>query len=256
MITVPDAPGLRVTNDFTIAFWKRKTAVNADWVRLVGKGDGAQRTFGIWEFPNAENRIKFQIYNNGGGSVLDLDSNTAIPLNTWAHITAVVSVNSAALYIDGKLVGNGLRTGDSANGAHPLTIAHAGYHGFFAGQIDDVRLYGRALSMSEIVYLAGGNGAPEGPKDLAAKAVAPRRVQLSWGASPTSAPAGTSTVYLVKRSKTAGGGHVPLAPGLPVTSFTDFDAEPGTTYSYVVTAVNTGGESSASNEITVTIPAP
>jgi hypothetical protein len=255
MVTIPDAPGLRVTADFTVAFWKRKTAITNDWVRLVGKGDGAQRTFGLWEFPGGENRIKFQIYNNGGGSVLDIDSNVAIPLNTWAHITAVVSVNAAAMYVDGKLVANGLRTGDSANGAHPLTFGHAGYHGFFAGQIDDVRLYNRALSMSEIVYLAGGNGVPAEPKELAAKSAAPRQVQLAWAPSSTPAPAGTSTMYLVKRSKTAGSGYAILAPSLPMTGFTDFDAEPGATYFYIVTAVNTGGESGPSNEITVSVPA-
>lgn len=255
MITVPDAPGLRVTGDFTVAFWKRKTAVNADWVRLVGKGDGAQRTFGVWEFPNAENRLKFQIYNNGGGPVLDLDSNVAIPLNTWAHVTAVVSVNAAALYVDGKPVGTGTKTGDSANGAHPLTFGHAGYHSFFAGQLDDIRLYNRALSMSEIVYLAAGNGPPAEPKTLAAQSAAPGRVLLAWAPSATPAPAGTSTVYVVRRTKSPGGAPAILTFGLPLTTFTDFEAEAGATYSYAVTAVNTGGESLPSNEITVAVPA-
>jgi hypothetical protein len=254
MVSIPDAPGLRVTGDFTVAFWKRKTAVNADWVRLVGKGDGGQRTFGIWEFPGPENRLKFQIYSNGGQSILDLDSSIAIPLNVWAHVTAVVSVNSAALYIDGKPVGTGIRTGEPAGGAHPLTLGHAGYHGFFAGQIDDVRLYDRALSMSEIVYLSGGNGAPAEPTALAVKNAAPAQVQLTWSPSTTPAPAGTATIYLVKRSKTTGIGHAPLAKALPATTFTDSQAEAGTTYFYVVTAINTGGESGPSHEIKVVVP--
>ena len=254
MVTIPDAPGLRVTGDFTVAFWKRKTAVNGDWVRLVGKGDGGQRTFGIWEFPGTENRLKFQIYNNVGGSILELDSSVSIPLNTWAHITAVVSINSAAIYVDGKPAGTGIRNGEPASGAHPLTLGHAGYHGFFAGQLDDVRLYNRALSMSEIVYLSGGNGAPAEPTALVAKAVDPGRVELAWEPSGTPAPAGTSTIYLVKRSKTAGGGHSPLATALPATLFTDAQADAGATYYYVVTAINTGGESGPSNEIKVTVP--
>jgi len=254
MVTVPDAPGLRVSGDFTVAFWKRKTAANADWVRIVGKGDGGQRTFGVWEFPGAENRLKFQIYNNAGGSILELDSSVAIPLNTWAHVTAVVSVNSAALYVDGKPAGTGIRAGEAANGAHPLTFGHAGYHGFFAGQLDDIRLYNRALSMSEIVYLSGGNGAPAEPTALATKSAAAGDVQLTWAASATPAPAGTATIYLVKRSKTAGTGYAMLAAALPATTFTDAQAEAGATYFYVVTAVNTGGESGPSHEIKVSIP--
>ncbi|HVR84684.1 MAG TPA: LamG-like jellyroll fold domain-containing protein [Planctomycetota bacterium] len=254
MVTIPDAPGLRVTGDFTVAFWKRRTAANADWVRLVGKGDGGQRTFGVWEFPGTENRLKFQIYNNQGGSILDLDSSVAIPINTWAHVTAVVSINSAALYIDGKPAGTAIRNGEPAGGAHPLTFGYAGYHGFFAGQLDDVRLYDRALSMSEIVYLSGGNGPPAEPTALAAKSAAPGQVQLEWVPSATPAPAGTATIYLVKRSKTAGSDFTPLATALPATLFTDSQAEAGVTYFYVVTAINTGGESGPSNEIKVAVP--
>jgi hypothetical protein len=136
-----------------------------------------------------------------------------------------------------------------------LTFGHAGYHGFFAGQLDDVRIYNRALSMSEIVYLAQGNGGPAAPTDLASKSLAPGKVELTWTASPTPAPAGTSTVYVIKRSKTAGSGHGVVASALTYGTWIDTQAEAGATYSYVVTAVNTGGESVASNELTVTVPA-
>ena len=152
------------------------------------------------------------------------------------------------------LVASGQKTGEAAISGDPLTLGHAGYHGFFAGQIDDVRLYNRALSMSEIVHLAQGNGGPAAPAGLAAKSTAPRDVVLTWAPSPTPPPAGTFTIYSVKRSKTAGSGHAALAGALPATVFTDSQAEPGATYSYVVTAINTGGESVASNEITVTVP--
>jgi len=255
VVTIPDSPALRLTGDMTLAFWKRKTALNKDWVRVIGKGNGGQRNFGLWEFPDAENRLKFQMYNQGGASVIDLDTPGPVPLNTWAHVVIVVSVNSVAIYLNGAPVANGMRTGEPGTSADPLTFGHAGYHGFFAGQLDDVRLYNRALSMSEIVYLAQGNGEPAPPKDLAAKSVAPGRVELTWTASPTPAPAGTATVYVLKRSKTAGSGHAPLVCSLPLTTGMDLQAEAGATYAYVVTAVNTGGESAASNEVTVTVPA-
>jgi len=255
VVTIPDSPALRLTGDMTLAFWKRKTALNKDWVRVIGKGNGGQRNFGLWEFPDAENRLKFQMYNQGGASVIDLDTPGPVPLNTWAHVVIVVSVNSVAIYLNGAPVANGMRTGEPGTSADPLTFGHAGYHGFFAGQLDDVRLYHRGLSMSEIVYLAQGNGEPAPPKDLAAKSVAPGRVELTWTASPTPAPAGTATVYVLKRSKTAGSGHAPLVCSLPLTTGMDLQAEAGATYAYVVTAVNTGGESAASNEVTVTVPA-
>ncbi len=255
MVSIPDSPALRITGDLTLAFWKKKTANNKDWVRILGKGNGAQRNYGVWEYPEGENRLKFQMYGPGGGSVLELDTPGPIPINTWAHVVIAISVNSAAFYLNGALVANGMRTGEPGTAADPLTFGHAGYHSFFAGQLDDIRIYNRALSMSEIVYLAQGNGGPAAPAALAAKSAAPGKVELTWTASPTPAPAGTATVYIVKRSRTPGSGHAPVVSGLPLGTWTDSQAEAGATYAYLVTAVNTGGESVASNELTVTVPA-
>src|SRR5262245_56621421 len=103
--------------------------------------------------------------------------------------------------------------------------------------------------MSEIVYLAGGHGAPAAPTELAA---APGQgVSLKWTASTTVPPAGTSTYYLVKRSTTKGSGYKALGMGVTSTTFTDTTADPKTAYYYVVTAFNTGGESGPSNELAV-----
>jgi hypothetical protein len=251
MITIPDAPELRITGDFTVAFWKRKTAVVKDWVRIVGKGNGAQRNFGIWEYPENSGQIKCQMYGPGGQSVLELDSPAGTPMNTWTHIVFTVSVNSAALYLDGKLVGNAMRTGEPGTAADPLTFGHAGYHGFFPGQIDDVRIYNRALSMGEVVYLAQGNGLPEPPTGLVATSVGSEQLTLKWTATATAPPAGTLTYYTVKRSTTAGSSHSTVAWGLTGTSSIDLRPDSKTTYYYVVTAINSAGESVASNEVTV-----
>jgi hypothetical protein len=255
VVTIPDSPALRITGDITIAFWKRRTAEVKDWTRLVGKGNGAQRNFGIWEYPNGEGRIKFQMYGQGGGSVLELDSPGNTVLNTWYHVVCVVSVNAAALYMNGALVANATRTGEPGTSADPLTFGHAGYHTFFPGQLDDIRIYDRALSMSEVVYLAGGHGPPAGPTGLAATQAAGQPVSLKWTASPTVPPAGTATYYVVRRSATPGSGHATVAWGLTQTTYTDRTADPKTAYSYLVTAINTGGESVPSNEITVPPPA-
>lgn len=251
MVTIPDAPALRITGDITIAFWKRKTALVKDWVRIVGKGNGGQRNYGIWEYPDGDGRIKCQMYNNGGQSVLELDSPAATAINTWTHIVLSISVNSAALYINGALVANGMRTGEPGISADPLTFGHAGYHGFFPGQIDDVRIYDRALSMGEVVYLAQGQGAPAAPTALAATSGGADKVDLKWTATATAPPAGTVTYYTVKRSTTAGKDHATVTWGLTAASCIDLRPDPKATYYYVVTAINTGGESVVSNEVTV-----
>lgn len=241
MVSVPDAPALKLNGDLTVSFWRRKTAHNADWVRLVGKGGGGPRTFGLWDFPGDGGQVKFQIYNQNGGSILELDSPGMPSLQVWHHFLCTVSVTAAALYVDGKLAGNVQRNGDPAVNGDPITFGHAGYHGFFAGQLDDVRIYDRSLSMGEIAYLAEGKGAPEAPKDLKSA-----NGGLAWTATASAPPAGTITYYTVKRSK-AGGGWETAASLVPSTSWTDPAPRAGA--AYVVTAVNTGGESGPSNEV-------
>jgi cellulose 1,4-beta-cellobiosidase len=62
-------------------------------------------------------------------------------------------------------------------------------------------------------------------------------VNLSWSAS-----AGADS-YNVKRGTTNGGPYTTIAPDLTGTSFADNGVTAGTTYYYVATAVNAGGES-------------
>ena len=62
-----------------------------------------------------------------------------------------------------------------------------------------------------------------------------------------------ATSYNVKRGTSTGGPYTTINPGaVTVTSFTDSTALNGTTYYYVVTAVNGGGESLNSNQALAT----
>jgi len=82
---------------------------------------------------------------------------------------------------------------------------------------------------------------PAAPTNLTATA-GNQQVSLSWTAST-----GTVTSYHVKRSSTSGSGYTQIAAPTG-TSYTDTTVTNGTTYYYVVTAVNTSGESGNSNE--------
>jgi aryl-phospho-beta-D-glucosidase BglC (GH1 family) len=72
------------------------------------------------------------------------------------------------------------------------------------------------------------------------------QVALSWNASSG------ATSYNVKRSTTSGSGYGTIATGVTATSFTDTGLVNGTTYYYVVSAVNAGGESTNSSQVSVT----
>src|SRR5258708_1859466 len=91
---------------------------------------------------------------------------------------------------------------------------------------------------------------PAAPTGLAATAVSSSQINLSWTATSG------ATSYNVKRATVSGGPYTTIATGVTATSYTDATAVNGTTYFYVVSAVNAGGESANSAQVSATPSAP
>ena len=72
------------------------------------------------------------------------------------------------------------------------------------------------------------------------------QVTLTWGSVPGAAS------YTVGRSTTNGGPYTPVASNLSATTYTDAGLTDGITYYYVLTAVNAGGSSSNSLQVSAT----
>jgi hypothetical protein len=75
----------------------------------------------------------------------------ALPLNTWSHLAATYDGAALRLYVNGALVRTTAYAGSIATSASPLRIGgNSVWPEWFKGLIDDVRVYGRALTGSEI----------------------------------------------------------------------------------------------------------
>jgi fibronectin type 3 domain-containing protein len=90
---------------------------------------------------------------------------------------------------------------------------------------------------------------PPAPTGLTATA-GNAQVSLAWSASSG------ATSYDVYRSTTNGGPYNSIATGVTTTSYTNTGLTNGTTYYYVVTAVNSAGQSGYSNQASATPQAP
>ncbi|MCS6243853.1 MAG: hypothetical protein H2172_08375 [Opitutus sp.] len=111
----------------------------------------------------------------------------------------------------------------------------------YAGRIDQVRLYNRVLTASEVNTLYLDDGGPGAPANLSA-APATAGLLITW--NPVTSTNGIVTYQLARSLSASGpfasGPFATLATNLGATSFTDTTTAPGTTYFYTLTATASG----------------
>ena len=106
---------------------------------------------------------------------------------------------------------------------------------------------GESASSVEVSAMPAAAPVPAAPTGLTATAgPGVKKTSLSWTAS------GGATSYNVKRSTISGGPYATVATGVTATSYSDMFLTSGTTYYYVVSAVNSAGESPNSNQASAT----
>jgi hypothetical protein len=86
-----------------------------------------------------------------GGSEPRARSSTAIPSGTWTHLAATYDGSVINLYADGSLLVSAPASGSITSSTGALRIGgNAVWNEWFAGLIDEVRIYNRALTAAEI----------------------------------------------------------------------------------------------------------
>jgi hypothetical protein len=233
-----------VTDDFTVAMWVKTTdtagSAGAQWWSGKGLVDGEVGGGGAdWGTAIVNGKFVIGIGSTGGDSTFA--SSTNINDGTWHHVAATRNNTSGAIavYVDGILRGSG--TGATGSRTFPSSLRIGSLqtgNNFLNGTLDDVRLYDRILSASEISALAIPPVVPTGVAAIAGDA----QVALSWNASATAAN------YYVKRSTTSGSGYVNIATNASLT-FTNTGLNNGTLYYFVVSGVNAAGEGANSTQV-------
>jgi hypothetical protein len=87
----------------------------------------------------------------GGTFGSDVLGSAALPLNTWSHLAATYDRTTLRLYVNGTQVGSKQQANPIQTSTGSLTFGGDAIYGqFFAGRIDEVRVYNRALTAAEI----------------------------------------------------------------------------------------------------------
>jgi hypothetical protein len=90
---------------------------------------------------------------------------STVPLNQWTHLAGVYTGSAMSLFVNGALAGSSSISGTIAAGG-TLVLANdfrQSANRFLNGQLDDILIYNRALSRSEIRILASRRGAAHVP---------------------------------------------------------------------------------------------
>jgi hypothetical protein len=162
-VTVPAPSGSSLDLDsapVTIAAWINTNSITTQQAILLrGSANGisqGNQGYGMWVNSNG----KINVGSAGGGN---LNSNTAITAGAWHHVTGIINGTASKVYIDGvdqtpSSVNVGVvKSSLTLTIGASLNTAQTGYVGFFNGSLDDVRVYNRVLSTTEIDALASMN---------------------------------------------------------------------------------------------------
>jgi hypothetical protein len=151
-VTLP----LSVANASTFAAWVKWNGGGAGQ-RLFDFGAGTSRYFYLTPANAVNGRLRFAIKPSSGGEQI-IDAPTALPVNSWCHVAVTLEGSRGVIYLNGKPAA----TNNSVSVRPWQVQARTNYLGesqsagdpMFNGEMDSLRIYGRALNGGEILNLA------------------------------------------------------------------------------------------------------
>jgi glucose/arabinose dehydrogenase/PKD repeat protein len=147
IVRVPDSASLGLAPGMTVEAWVRPTVAGGDRT-VVGKQRTGGAAYALYA-SNSDGLPEGDGYLSGAERTVS--GNGALPLDTWSHLAVSYDGGTVRLYVNGALVGSTIASGPLPASSGALEIGASTLAGArFAGQLDEVRVYDRALSAAEI----------------------------------------------------------------------------------------------------------
>jgi len=153
-ILVPAATSLSLVNEFTVAAWIYAHASGLNLYDMI-LSKGGLTSSNYW-FGTVDDEIAFGFYLSDFHEFNSASAN--LQTETWYHIAATLDLNSSSVnvYLNGTPIGNWSNALQPLANAEDLRMGRSEYADgqYWDGILDDVRVYDRALSATEIASLA------------------------------------------------------------------------------------------------------
>lgn len=163
-VSIPDAPSLQITAALTLEAWVRPTTVTSAWRDVIFKGN--DNYYLNATSPSSSRPAAGALFSGVHGEVY---GTSALGANAWTHLATTYDGTSQRLYVNGALVSSRAQSGPISTSNNPLEIGGDHIYGlYFAGQIDEVRVYDTALSQAQVqtdmnTAIGGNPGDTEAP---------------------------------------------------------------------------------------------
>jgi DUF1680 family protein len=153
----------------TLAAWVKPTHASS-WARIFDFGNDTTRYLYL-AARNGNGVPRFAITTSGPGGEQGIDGNAPLPLDQWSHVAVSITGTTGTLYVNGTPV-----AANTAMTLNPAVLGElrnnwAGRSNYpadpvFAGSLDEINFWSRALSPAEILALQAQPAGTSGPGDL------------------------------------------------------------------------------------------
>ena len=148
-VTVNDSASIDLTTGMTVEAWVYPTVSLSNWATVLMKEQPGFATY--WLYANDDTNRPANVVSVGG-TFRQLSAGPHLPTKTWTHLAATYDGSTQKLYVNGELAGSRPQAGTMAVSNGKLRIGGNSIWGeYFTGQIDEVRIYNRALTQAEIL---------------------------------------------------------------------------------------------------------
>ena len=148
LVSIADAPSIDLTSGMTIEAWINPTALSG-WRTVAMKEMPGGLDYSLY----ASNGSRPAGYANTTGSTMYVSAAgpSALTTGAWTHLAVTYGGGTLRLYVNGVQVASQTGSGTIRTSTAALTIGGNNvWSEWFAGLIDEVRIYNRALTQAEI----------------------------------------------------------------------------------------------------------
>jgi hypothetical protein len=160
-VTVDDAAALNLTTGMTLSAWVRPLGDMPTWPTVIMKQRDEEFDYVL--YANSDNGTASALIFSGGEN--GVVGGPSVAEGTWTYLAATYSDSTLSLYVNGTLAATQAVGPQISTSTGPLRIGGNDIWGSeqFDGLIDEVRIYNRPLSATEIGEDMTSAVAPAGP---------------------------------------------------------------------------------------------